>query len=290
MGNILCVGNFAVDHISKPNQQLVTIPGGAAYRVCLGLALFDIKAKVLTLTGKELIWKKILHALAQNNLDISEVVFRDQSIEFLTRYDENNEIVDFQTKNGNLMNEFVNLIYDFRYDNYDLIHICPFEAQDQVGLIERVASYHSTVSTMIHYSSLNHKSRPLYLKILPFLSLLFLNQEEAKFLIGQDKDWEYCGNKLSEHVRDGVVITLAEHGSAAFRDGHLVYWCPPLQLEVINTLGAGDCFVGGALSGWVLSKDLKLALRYGSLTSGFPLTSKDSSSLLSFLESNKRII
>jgi sugar/nucleoside kinase (ribokinase family) len=284
MSNILCIGNFAIDHIKETNQQTRTMAGGAGYRVCLGMALFGIDAKILTIVGNESMWERILHILNRNGIDISQIIRCEHSIEFTTIFNGMDKITGFETLNGQLMQELALKGIEYNHENYKLIHVCPFDAKDQTEIIQQAASSGSCVSSMIHYSSLDNRTREIYLETLSSLNLLFMNKDEASFLIGKDKGWEYCGSSLSERVKDGVIITLGDKGSAAFQGGSLRYLCPPQDLNIVNTLGAGDCFVGGALAGWINSQSLIMALRYGSLAATFPLTDTRSSNMINFLD------
>ncbi|MCC7571242.1 carbohydrate kinase family protein [Candidatus Micrarchaeota archaeon] len=283
---ILCIGNMAIDHKITQDEHEVLV-GGAAYRVCLGLMLFGQSVKLISAIGKESLWEDILSVLSKNKVDTTEICVFDSSIQFITTYDASSNISHFSCENIHLADELVrfSLGLDLKEDKF--IHICPFEASKQSELILKANASGKIVSSMIHYSSLVDGARNLYLDILPHLDFLFLNEEEAKFLAGSENDWHQNGKYLSRFLRQILFITLAENGSAAFMSGELICHCPPISLNITNTLGAGDCFVGGALSGYLLSMNPLQCLKMGSLSSMLALTGRDHNTFIRFLDFEK---
>ncbi len=61
---------------------------------------------------------------------------------------------------------------------------------------------------------------------------------------------------------DAVVLTLGAEGAAVFADGRLSL-APAARVEVSDTTGAGDAFLGGFLAGRSLGLDWVAALRLG---------------------------
>lgn len=61
-----------------------------------------------------------------------------------------------------------------------------------------------------------------------------------------------------------VVITDGRNG-AQVSDGKRLYFCPVVTHKRVDTLGAGDGFASGFTSARILGKDLKTALKYGTL-------------------------
>lgn len=98
--------------------------------------------------------------------------------------------------------------------------------------------------------------------LLPKLTVLNMNREEAEILTGQ-KDL----NKALEllHAPGTVrLITDGTAGSYAYRDGWSVH-ASTTKAKAISRTGAGDGFGSGFLSGLMKTDDLKEALRIGTL-------------------------
>ena len=81
---------------------------------------------------------------------------------------------------------------------------------------------------------------------LPFIDLLFLNQDEARMLSGS-ADPDEAARRMQALGASDVVIKLGPLGCAVFT-ANGVNRFGGFQVEVVDTTGAGDCFVGGFLA------------------------------------------
>lgn len=280
---LLCIGNCALDEIRTPEQSALT-PGGAALRFASGWALSGLPLQLLTSVGAESVWEQTFSILERNQVHVQNVCKSTHSIHFTTVYDAQRQIVEFQAANTHVAEELVHTVQTMPMQTYDIIHICPFEAQDQTDLIQMARSNNPpVVSSMIHYSSLNDKTRLRYRDILPLLDILFLNDEEARFILDTDDDWTTCGKTLSQSVQQYVFLTLGNKGAAIFSQGTLQETTPAANLAVNDLLGAGDCFAGGAMAGLWMAQTPLFALRCGAIASAFALFDTGHSALLRFI-------
>jgi sugar/nucleoside kinase (ribokinase family) len=90
---------------------------------------------------------------------------------------------------------------------------------------------------------------------LPHLDLLFMNQDEARMLSGS-ADPDEAARHMQKLGTSDVVIKLGPEGCAVFTTEGAERF-PGYEVEVIDTTGAGDCFVGGFLA--ALSRDASYA-------------------------------
>ncbi len=70
-----------------------------------------------------------------------------------------------------------------------------------------------------------------------------------------------------------VLIKLGKDGVIA-RQGEQVMRAPAIQVEVVDTTGAGDCFNAGFLYGHLHGKPLEACLRYGNICGGLSTTAR----------------
>ena len=81
---------------------------------------------------------------------------------------------------------------------------------------------------------------------LPHLDLFFMNQDEARMLSGS-ADPEQAARRMQALGAADVIIKLGAEGCAVFtRDGAARF--SGFEVDVLDTTGAGDCFVGGFLA------------------------------------------
>ena len=127
------------------------------------------------------------------------------------------------------------------------------------------------------------------------LDLLALNESEAGELIGQpftpDKSQtfiEACVRFLAvKYPALRLVVSAGEHGAYAASSGGWNY-CPPPEVEVASTAGAGDCLLGGILAAVargvplmdscpqrksLAERPLNTALEFGVLLASYKVTS-----------------
>lgn len=84
-------------------------------------------------------------------------------------------------------------------------------------------------------------------KILPFVDLLKLAEEEAALLTGSE-DLASAAKRLGEYGIRCVVITLGKKGALIFCGGETVTVPTFTDAAVVDTTGAGDCFWASFLS------------------------------------------
>ena len=98
---------------------------------------------------------------------------------------------------------------------------------------------------------------------LPYIDLLFVNEDEAKNLAGTS-DGLGAAQFFADKGVGGLVIKLGGQGCViALRQGILAQISvPAYAVEVVDTTGAGDCFVGGFLAGLHAGLDWAEAARW----------------------------
>lgn len=78
------------------------------------------------------------------------------------------------------------------------------------------------------------------------VDLLFCNEEEAKSLTGKT-DAVDCAHELHRHA-ENVALTLGSKGSLLMHNGQLIP-IEGVEVEHVDTTGAGDMYAGGVLYG-----------------------------------------
>ena len=81
---------------------------------------------------------------------------------------------------------------------------------------------------------------------LPHTDLLFVNEDEARQLTGTDHPGDAAGI-LQAHGARTVIVKLGAEGCLVV-DGLEHFRTPAFRVPVLDTTGAGDCFVGGFLA------------------------------------------
>ena len=81
---------------------------------------------------------------------------------------------------------------------------------------------------------------------LPYLDLVFMNEDEARMVTGQDEPHHAAEVLLRAGART-AVLKLGARGCAVYTSDREIF-SPGFRVPVKDTTGAGDCFVGAFLS------------------------------------------
>jgi sugar/nucleoside kinase (ribokinase family) len=94
-------------------------------------------------------------------------------------------------------------------------------------------------------------SRAQLKKILHKIDILILNQEEASLLTSTPFKKEKLIFKKLDKLCPGIAIMTKGKEGAVVSDGEFIYSAKSLKTEVADTVGAGDSFGSGFLSGFI---------------------------------------
>jgi len=107
------------------------------------------------------------------------------------------------------------------------------------------------------------------------LDLLIVNETEAQQLTGCiSTDYMKLCALLITRVRLGVVITCGPLGAIGINaQGELIRVAAP-KVEVVDTTGAGDAFVGAFCSAWLRTRDLRASMQSGTASGSLACTTR----------------
>jgi sugar/nucleoside kinase (ribokinase family) len=106
-------------------------------------------------------------------------------------------------------------------------------------------------------------------EVLPYVDVLLPNEREALKISGE-KDLERAITHLAEMV-PLVVVKLGPQGAMAQR-GRERFVAPPLKVQPVDTVGAGDSFDAGFLTQYLRGADIETCLAYGNLAGAMSTT------------------
>jgi 2-dehydro-3-deoxygluconokinase len=136
-------------------------------------------------------------------------------------------------------------------------------------LLDRAAEAGATVSFDV-----NHRSRlwdaetaaPVYRGIAERADIVFASVDEVPMLVtgwtGDDPRAAAAALATAGHRH--VVVTAGEHGAVAIVDGQ-EFAVAAVPVTAVDSVGAGDAFVGGYLAALALDQDVQSGLRRGAL-------------------------
>jgi sugar/nucleoside kinase (ribokinase family) len=133
------------------------------------------------------------------------------------------------------------------------------------GLFKRAHTFGMTISMDTNWDPEGRWSQVK--SLLPAVDIFFPNRAEAIALAGRN-DISQAARILNDTV-PVLAVKLGEEGALALQGGKALRVTPP-RMQVVDTVGAGDCFdagfLYGYLKGWPLEQTLKLGVAIGSLS------------------------
>jgi sugar/nucleoside kinase (ribokinase family) len=263
MRGVLCSGNLVTDLLVRPVDRLAwgaaTLVesieqhlGGNGSNTSYALGKLGIPVRVLGMVGNDAFGDYVLAQLGGAGVDTSAVrrssaptatsvalVKSDGDRLFLHRLGASRE-VDFTA--AELAHEFAGGAAFYHLASpFGL----PRLRQRQPEIMRQAREAGLTTSIDTHWDSAGRWLADLA-PSLPFTRILFVNQDEARMLAGTDVH-EDSARTLRRCGAQAIVVKMGRNGCAVFRDEGRFH-TPAFEVPVVDTTGAGDCFVGGFLS------------------------------------------
>ena len=100
---------------------------------------------------------------------------------------------------------------------------------------------------------------------------LVVNEHEAVFLLGEETTPEEAARRLPELGPRSVVVTLGAQGAILAAAGTIRHF-PAYEVEIVDTTGAGDAFVGALAAKFAGGATLEDAIPYAVLAGAVAVT------------------
>lgn len=245
----VCVGDNCIDRYLPPlNCSFV---GGNAVNVAVYLRHSGVPAAYVGVVGDDSDGRRTLEALAQRGVDTS----RTQILPGQTAYSE------IRLGAGN-EREFVSEYLGPKPSGFLTPDLIAFIGQHGLAHMTMLGGTEDDLPQIRQASrgllSLDYgeRSTPEFVaQTLPYVDLAF-------FSLPEDRSDE--ANDLARRVAESgarlVVVTIGARGSVAY-DGQL-YFEPAQQVAVVDTLGAGDTYIGTLLAYYLQGRALPECMQY----------------------------
>lgn len=163
----------------------------------------------------------------------------------------------------------------------DLLHISGITAalsSSARGAIDRAVDVATAAAVPISFD-LNYRSKlwsrdeaaDVYRSIVPRCDIVFAGHDEADIVVGETADPAEAARRLRTLGAKEAVIKLGGRGSLSLSDDGLFH-AEAVEVEVIDTVGAGDAFVAGYLAARVCGDSPHARLALASITGAFACT------------------
>jgi sugar/nucleoside kinase (ribokinase family) len=263
LSGVICSGNICFDILVRPvdriewnrtiwvdsiEQQL----GGNGSNTSYTLALLGVPVKLLGMVGQDAFGDQLLAVLAGAGVELAGVG-RSQAPTTATTclVDSKGDRV-FLHRPGSSAEAFPEAI-DFPpvlsdgMSHYHLANVfaLPRLREHAAESLQRAHSAGLTTSFDTGWDATGRWLEDVA-SCLPHVDLLFMNHDEARILTGAN-DPNQAARKMQQLGARDVVVKMAGDGCGIFTPGCAVH-VPAFEVPVVDSTGAGDCFVGGFLA------------------------------------------
>jgi ribokinase len=107
------------------------------------------------------------------------------------------------------------------------------------------------------------------------------NETEAAFYLGENLEPEEGARRLLERGVKGVVLKRGGAGAYVATAEGAAGWVPAFKVQVIDTVGAGDCFNGAFAVGLLEGLDPFAAARFASAAAGLSVSRRGAQASMS---------
>jgi ribokinase len=155
-------------------------------------------------------------------------------------------------------------------DHLANIDVVVVELEVPLSVVLTVAQWASR--SQVHFLLNAAPARPDVEQLLPHVTVLILNESEAAVLLGHPvHDEDAAAVDLVKRGPSTAVITLGDRG-AVYATSALVGHVAAPRVDVVDTTGAGDAFVGALAVQWAAAAPLEEAVRFACAAGGLACT------------------
>ncbi|MEX1061538.1 MAG: carbohydrate kinase family protein [Patescibacteria group bacterium] len=236
--------------------------GGNAANVAVGAARLGVRVSTHTHVGNDLFGREILDNFKKEGVDTSEVVVDDKeptNVNIVLSFEGERTILTHHQPRRYTVPPFHSpwVYFSSLAPNHEYFHepFLKYVKESRVKLVFNPGSYQIK------------EGLKAYGELLRVTEAFIVNREEAGRLLGTDSAQKSEAELLKGLLALGpkrVVVTDGPHGSYGYEGGEVIYQ-PTTGKKAKERTGAGDAFSAGFTAALILGKDLKEALKWGTL-------------------------
>jgi 5-dehydro-2-deoxygluconokinase len=297
--DLVCIGRTSVDLYAEQEgarledvQSFRKYVGGSATNIAVGTARLGVKSAMLTRVGDEHMGRFVRRTLAENGVDIGHVRFDPEcltpyvllavrAIEAFPRIFAYGDAADLAVEEGDVEPDFIASSKALLVTGTPFSRPGPRAASFKAIRAARVAgtgvvfdldyrpvfwgvASHGQGGEMFVASE---RVTEVYRSVLPDCDLVVGTEEEIRIAGGSTETPEAL-RSIRDLGEATIVLKVGAMGATVFpgeipADLESGVRVPGFPVEVFNSVGAGDAFMSGFLSGWLREEPLEECLRLG---------------------------
>lgn len=247
----VCVGDNCIDYYLPPFDRRFI--GGNALNVAVHMQTGGVSAAYVGVVGDDADGKRVLEGLTHKGLDVSRVrILPGQTAQThiqLTAQGDRQFVYEYLGPQEELLldEETIRFILGHR-----LLH-----TTQNGGILRYLPRFRESSQTLISFD-FGERCPPEFIeRVVGLTDVAFFSLPEE--MAGQAED---LAQRMASKGPRLVVVTLGSEGSLAF-DGQF-HRQSTERVAVVDTLGAGDCYIGAFLARWLMQETLPTCMQAAS--------------------------
>lgn len=283
MEKVLVLGSINIDFVSfvsrypHPGETLISndfsiFQGGKGANQAIALAKLNIPTLMLGKVGKDILSDFVLSSLQESGVDTTGISTSSKSptgsASIWVNAQGQNSIVIYSGANGEVDEDFI-VQHEKFFDEASWL-LTQFEVPiKSILLALKLAKKHGlkTVVDPAPIKKFNNNH------IWELVDYLLPNEIELKELTHTEDVLKGINTIKSRGVKE-IIVKLGKKGAVYEDEGKLLSFPAVPVDKVVDTTGAGDCFIAGFLSGMIQWGDINRAIRIGNLTASYSIQKK----------------
>ena len=283
MEKVLILGSINIDFVSfvsrypQPGETLVSndfgiFQGGKGANQAIALAKLDVPALMLGKVGKEALSDFALSSLQESGVDITGITKSQKistgSASIWVNAQGQNSIVIYLGANGEVDEDFI-VQHEKFFDDASWL-LTQFEVPPKSILLALKFAKKYGLKTVMDPAPVREVDNN---DIWELVDYLLPNEIELRELTNTENILKAIRILKSRGVKE-VIVKLGKQG-AGYEDKGTFNLFPAVPVEhVVDTTGAGDCFVAGFLYGMIQWEDIPRAIKIANLTASYSIQKK----------------
>jgi len=283
MEKILVLGSINIDFVSfisrypQPGETLISndfgiFQGGKGANQAIALAKLDVPTLMLGKVGKDILSDFALSSLQKNRVDTTRITKSQKnstgSASIWVNAQGQNSIVIYPGANGEIDEDFI-IQHEKYFDDASWL-LTQFEVPlESILLALKFAKKHGLKTVMDPAPVREVSSNGIW----ELVDYLLPNEIELRELTQTENILKGIHILKSRGVKE-VIVKLGKLG-AGYEDKGIFVLFPAVPVEqVVDTTGAGDCFIAGFLYGMLQQEDIAQAIKIANLTASYSIQRK----------------
>jgi fructokinase len=265
MGRLFSIGEVLIDFIPKEKgkalkdvQAFVRAPGGAPANVAAAVAKFGAEASMITKLGMDAFGDFLIDELQKAGVKTDKIKRTNQAntgLAFVSlREDGERDFSFYRNPSADLLLS-EDEIEEHWFQKGDILHFCSVDLVESpmkqahekaIRLVKEIGgliSFDPNVRLPLWNQA--EECRQTILEFIPKAHLLKISDEELAFITGMKDEKEAIESLFTGEVK-AVIYTKGANGADLYTKDS-AYQSNGYKVDVQDTTGAGDAFIGGFL-------------------------------------------